>query len=133
MRLLLVGIIIVSGVGVTTRARADCAPQPSVCYCPDAVAVVDGQVEAVGEPLVVRIDAVTRDSPDLLPALTAGESISIQPMYPKGLAVGDRVLFGLDGGAALSGEVFPVSANDTVSCDMTFGHEASVSEATGWL
>lgn len=132
MRPLLVGLVI--GIAsVSSRAHADCAPQPSVCYCPDAVAVVDGHVEVVGETFDVRIDVLARDASDVLPGLAEGDLITIQPEYQAGVLVGNRVLFGIDGGATLVGDVFVVSASNTVSCSMTFGHEAAVSEATGWL
>lgn len=136
MRLLFVGMVM--GIAVIgSDASADCLPTPSVCYCPDAVAVVDGHVETVaGEPdqtVDVRIDALTRDASDVLPALVEGELITIQPIYHTELSPGDRVLFGVDGDATLAGEVFPVSASDTVSCSQTFNHEASLIEATGWL
>jgi MYXO-CTERM domain-containing protein len=79
------------------------------------------------------MDAITRDAADVLPTLVEAELITIQPVYQTEVSVGDRVLFGLDAGGSLTGHVFPVSAQDMVSCSMTFGHDASVTEASGWL
>lgn len=118
---------------LSRSARADCAPTPAACFCETAEAVVDGHVESAGATLAVRIDAISRRTPASLPQLVVGELISVDPIYSSTFGTGDRVLFAVDQNAQLSEIVFAVSAADTVKCEMSGNHEASIAEATDWL
>lgn len=113
--------------------RADCSPTPASCFCETAAAVVDGHVEAAGVAVEVRIDELTRKTADSVPGLAVGDLLAVDQVVYTSVAVGDRVLFGLDANGGIAGSLFVVSQNETAVCEVSGGHEASVSDATSWL